>query len=170
MLPIFRPGGQVFVHVPALCRAHKVGLDGLSSGGELVDDGQIEIAVEDQGQGPRNGCCAHDQHVGAAALLLHGGALLDAEAVLLVTDHHAEIAEPYILGEQRVGAGNGLPGPALNVLQRLPLLLLGLAAQQKAAAVSKKVFQGFVVLSGQYLRGGQQHPLAAVTGGGVQGE
>ena len=43
---------------------HAAGLDGGAAGGELVDDGGFEVAVEGEGEGAGDGGCGHDEDVG----------------------------------------------------------------------------------------------------------
>ena len=74
--------------------AHVV-VTGARPGGHLVEDGQVEVAEDHHGGGPRDRRGRHDQQVGVArrsALGPQGGPLLDPEAVLLVDHHHAERA------------------------------------------------------------------------------
>jgi hypothetical protein len=63
--------------------------DRLASRRQLIDHGDIQIAVEGEGQRARNGRGRHDQHVGIDALLPEAEALHDTEAVLLVHDGQA---------------------------------------------------------------------------------
>ena len=46
---------------------NKKGVHFLPPGGQLVDDGHIQIAVDNQGQGAGNGRGGHHQHVGMSA-------------------------------------------------------------------------------------------------------
>ena len=65
-------------------------LDRLAAGRQLVDDGNVEIAVDDQSQRARDGRGGQQQQVRLRALGAQGGALGHAEAVLLICDDHAE--------------------------------------------------------------------------------
>ena len=65
------------------------GVHRLPAGGELVDDGGVQVAVDDQGQGPGDGGGGHHQEVGVRALGREGRTLGHAEAVLLIGDHQA---------------------------------------------------------------------------------
>ena len=74
-----------------------VGLDRLAPGWELVDDGDIQVAVEGHGERTRDGRSAHDEdvRVDLLALLPQPRALHDTEAVLLVDDGQPEMGELY---------------------------------------------------------------------------
>ncbi len=68
------------------------GLHRLPSGGQLVDDGHVQVPVQDQGQRPGDGGGGHDQDVGVVPLGGQRRPLGHAEAVLLVRHHQAQIA------------------------------------------------------------------------------
>ena len=74
-----------------------VGLDRLAPGWELVDDGDIEIAIEGHGERTWDRRSAHDEDVWVdlLALLPQPRALHDTEAVLLVDDCQPEMGELY---------------------------------------------------------------------------
>ena len=71
-------------------------------------------------QGARDRRRGHHQDVGGAALGAEVHALADAEAVLLVDDGQAEVAEGDVLLEERVGADEdgGLAGGERRELAR----------------------------------------------------
>ena len=82
-----------------------VGAHGLATGGQLVDDGAVEVAVEGHSEGARDGGGCHHEDVGRdEGLLPEFGALLDTEAVLLVDDDEAEVAEGDVILDEGVGA------------------------------------------------------------------
>jgi hypothetical protein len=108
--------------------SHGAGLDRLSSGGELAEDHDVEIAVVGERERPRDGGRGHDQDVDVAAafalpLVLESHPLMQAESVLLVDDGEREIGERHALLHERVRAdqeihrsgGDGCddPGPVL---------------------------------------------------------
>ncbi len=72
-----------------------LGLDGGTTRRHLIDDGQVQVAVQGQGQGTRDGRGSHYQQVGDGrrAFLAQGSALAHAEAVLLVDDGEAEVSK-----------------------------------------------------------------------------
>ena len=68
----------------------------------------------------------------APALVAQGGPLLDAEAVLLVDDHHAERAEDHLVGEQGVGADQQVDrAVGQTLVDRGPLGGAGAAGEQR---------------------------------------
>ncbi len=97
--------------------AHHVPRDGLfelaprpgsddrrAAGRQLVEHRDVEVAVDRHRRRARDRRRGHHQHVGVVALAPQRGALLDAEAVLLVDHGHAELGERDALGDQRVRA------------------------------------------------------------------
>ena len=101
--------------------------DGLAARGQLVDDRYVEVAVERHGQRARNGRGGHHQHMGRTPVLgPEPGALLDAEAMLLVDDHEAEVVELHAVFDQRMGADQNLHLARRDAQKRLaPLALSG---------------------------------------------
>ena len=87
------------------------GDDGPASGRQLVEDGDVEIAVEREGKRARNRRRRHDEQVGTLGLAAQARALLDAEAVLLVDDGEPEILERHAFLHERVGADRARDGP-----------------------------------------------------------
>ena len=83
------------------------GDDGSSSRGQLVEDADVEVAVDGHGSGAWNWRCGHDQHVGFFVALRLGfehRSLFDTESVLLVDDDHAQVKEVHRLLDESVGA------------------------------------------------------------------
>ena len=78
--------------------------NGLPTGGELVDDRDIQIAIEGEGKRARYGGCRHHQHVRVIALLAQQVALLHAKAVLLIDNNQSEPLKMDIFLDQRVRA------------------------------------------------------------------
>src|SRR2546426_9182886 len=92
---------------------------------QLVEDRDVEVAVERQGERSRDRRGRHHEEVGVLALAAEPGALLDAEPVLLVHDGEAEAAELHTFLHERVRADDardvprGDPRPARGALARL---------------------------------------------------
>ena len=84
------------------------GYNGAAAGGEFVDEGDVEVAVDGHGEGAGNGGRGHDQHVGGGALADEAVALLDAEFMLFVDDGEAEVGEFGVAVEEGVGADEDL--------------------------------------------------------------
>ena len=67
---------------------------------QLVDDGNVQFAVDHQRQRAWDGRGRHDQHMGiAAGFGAERAALLYAEAVLLVGDDEGEVGKLHVLGQ-----------------------------------------------------------------------
>ena len=126
---LFAEEGPDVVHAAVRGAA---GGDGGAAGWELVDDRGVEIAVQGEGEGAGNGSGGHDEGVGLAGgggLFAGGGvgfaheaeALLDAEAMLLVDDDEAEVAEVDLVFDEGVGADGELGGPATDAAAGLAL-------------------------------------------------
>ena len=105
--------------------ARPAGLDGDAPGRQLVQHRHVEVAEEHHRRGPRDGRRGHHEHVGIrarlafdGALLAQRGALLHAEAVLLVDDDDPEGAEAHVVGEQGVRADDEVHRPARESLER----------------------------------------------------
>ena len=142
-----------------------VGLHRLSPRGQLVDDGDVQVSVQNQRQRPRDGSGGHDQHVGMAPLGGQGCPLGHAEAVLLVGDHQAQVGKFHAAGEQGMGANGKVDLSGGELFQNGAFGLGGGGACQQGAANVQPLHQGgqtLVVLPGQDLRGGHQCRLAAV--------
>ena len=60
--------------------------DRLAPGGQFVDDRHVELTIQGQGQGARNGRGCHHEQIGLRTLLVEFTPLYDSKAVLLVDD------------------------------------------------------------------------------------
>ena len=107
----------------ALVHAH--GLHRLAAGRQLVDDRHVQIAVHQQRQRTRDGRRAHDERVRLLALAHERGALLDAEAVLLIRDDEAEAEKRHRVADERVRADDDVEQAAGERLFHLALLPCG---------------------------------------------
>ncbi len=150
------------------------GYDGLSALWQLVDDGDVEVAVERHGQGARDGCGGHHQHmrwhdVFAPQL----GTLLHPETVLLVDDGQTEVLEHDVVFDEGVCAHENIDVAALQPLQNLPPLGgLGGARQEfhPHAQRGQLATDLLEMLGGQDFRGGHQAALEVVVFGDEHGE
>ena len=89
---------RTFCHVPAeVVRAADPGPDRDPAGGRRAQVRDVEVGVEDLAERPRDRRGGHQQDVrrASAGLRLERVALVDAEAVLLVDDDEAEVAERH---------------------------------------------------------------------------
>src|SRR4029077_9870784 len=82
--------------------------DGRAAGRELVEDGNVEIAIESERERARDGRGGEDENVGRVAVrcgFVHQAlALEDAEAVLFIDGDEAEARELDIVFDERVRA------------------------------------------------------------------
>ena len=81
-----------------------IGFNRLSAGRKLINDRNIQIAVKDQCQRTGNRCSRHDKGMGMLTLIGKRGALSNAETMLFVGDHKAQICKFYGFCDQCVGA------------------------------------------------------------------
>ena len=166
------------VHPLVIAPGDGEGLHRLAAGGKLVDDGHVQVSVEDQGQGPGDGGSGHDQNVGVVPLGGQFRPLGHTEAVLLIRHHQAQVAVGHAAGDEGVGADGKVDLPALQLLSDGPFRLGGGGAGQQGAPdtqIFQQRGQALVVLLGQDLRRGHQGRLAAIlhhevhAGGGHHG-
>ena len=161
----------------ALIGADQIGLDLRAAGRQLVDDGDIQIAVNDQpeGTGDRRGGQNKDMRV--LAFGGESGALGDAEAVLFIRDRATQPHEYRAVGQQRVGADNDITGAVFEPFAHLALLRGGHRAGQQIdrdAGIGKQLGKSQVMLMRQNIRGRHKGRLIAVfdaviTHGGADG-
>ena len=78
--------------------------DDIAPARALVQDREVEIAVERQREGPRDRRRGHGEQVRRAALLEQPRALEHTEALLLVDDHEAQVRESHGLLHEGVRA------------------------------------------------------------------
>src|SRR5205823_5506447 len=57
---------------------------------KLINDRDIQVTIQGQGQRAWDGCGRHNQHMGVIAFLAQGIALFYAEAVLLINDDQSK--------------------------------------------------------------------------------
>jgi hypothetical protein len=164
---------QELVDLRPLGLAARLGADRLAAGRQLVEHADVEIAVEREGQRARDGRGRHHQHVGGLALGLEPRALRDAEAVLLVDHHQAELAELDGFLHERVrahdaadlaGGHGGPPRGALAALQRRG------QQRDRHAKRLEQPRERHDVLLGQDLGRGHDRGLVARFDGGQGGE
>ena len=135
---------------------HGKGIHPLPSRRKLVDDGHIQIAVDDQRQRPGDGGGGQHQHMGILRLLAKRRPLGHAEAVLLVGDDQSQLLILHILCQQGVGADAKADAAVGESLQNDPPLLGFRRAGQQGtgdAEPGEQRRQIFIVLLCQYLRG-----------------
>ncbi len=116
-------GAYLFIHRRALLGSDDFGHDGLPSEWHLVEEREVEVAVDGEGERARDGRRGHGEEVGDDAILSdEGAALARAEAVLFVDDGVREVFELHGLLDERVRAdedGNlAVPDPLQELCAR----------------------------------------------------
>ena len=147
------------VEALAVALVHGEGVHLLPPRRQLVHDGDVEIAVDDEGQGARDGGRRHDQDMGPLPLADQGRTLADAEAVLLVRDDKAQVFVFHIRAEQGVGADHEIQLPVFELLAHKALLLRRHGAGEPPdpeAQRAQQLRQRRAVLLGQDLRRGHE--------------
>ena len=94
----------------------------------FVDDRHIPDPAHRHIESAGNGGCGKGQNVHAALELLEFFLLLDAEALLLINNTQAQIAEPNVVLYQAVGAHHHINLAVRQLLQNFFLLLWGAEA------------------------------------------
>ena len=159
------------MHGVALVFAHADGLDGLSSGGHLVDDGDVEVSVEGHCQRTRDGRCRHDKDMrmdSRKALCPQTGPLLHAEAVLLVNHGKAQRMELHRIFNERMRADEHSHGAVLQPgMDFPPGLGARVACEQFNSYAGWGQVAGYVgiVLLGKHFRRCHDAGLVAVSHG-----
>ena len=87
------------------------GLDSLAAWWHLVDDREIQIPINRQCQGTRDGGSRHHQKVGIGTLGAQRGALFHAEAMLLINDRQFQICIFHRVFDQSVRADHHFDQP-----------------------------------------------------------
>src|SRR5439155_3077714 len=135
------------------------GDDRLAAGRKLVDDRDIEVAVQREREGAGDGSRGHHQYVGMPTLLQQPQALQHAKAVLLVDNGQAEAPEFDIFLQQGMRAHRNVRQAFRHELLQLDLLAgAGRARQQHddIAQLGENLFEIETVLGRQDF-GGREH-------------
>ena len=147
-------------------------LDGRAAGRKLVEDGDVEVAVERERERARDGRGGEDQNVRSVAVcggFVHEAlALKDAEAVLLVNGDEAEARELDLVFDEGVGADDELGFAGADAFERGLLFGELEAADEQldfVAAGSEDAPRGKKMLHGENFRGRHQRGLSAVFDG-----
>ena len=126
------------VQASAIALVDQKGVHLLPPGRQLVDHGDVQIAIEKQRQRARNRRGRHNQKMRLLTLAQQGGALRHAEAVLLVGDHQSEPFEHRRLAEQGVRPDDQVDRSGLQRLAALRLLLRRHRADQQPAGDAQR--------------------------------
>ncbi|MPM41284.1 hypothetical protein SDC9_87934 [bioreactor metagenome] len=111
LTPLSRQAAHEAIHPLPLGFSDEKGLYRAAAWRQLVNHRKIQIAVNHQRQSAGNGRGRHHQNVRQllpTALLRQRGALIHAEAVLLVGDHQSQPGKGHPLGQKRVRAHRNL--------------------------------------------------------------
>ena len=141
-----------------------IGLDGLALDGRLFDRGHIPDAGQRHVERARDRRGRKREHIDADEVFLEFLFMLDAEALFLVDDDKAEVAELDVVGQQAVGADDDIDRAVAQAAQRLFLLFGAAVAGQQADADGERFHAGqrrVEVLPGQDRGGGQDRALLA---------
>ena len=139
------------------------------------NDGEVADALQAHGQRARDGRGGECEHVDLGAQVLQRFFLAHAEAVLLVDDHQAQVAELHVLGQQLVGADDDVDLAALDAFQGVTGGLGRSEAGQFGHVqreAGEAVVEGLEMLLGQQRGGGKHGHLATGAGrhvGSAQG-
>ena len=156
---------QKAVHIPALFAGDKPCFDGLAAWRQLVQDGNIQVAVHQKPQRARDGRGAHDQQVRALGLARQQAALPHAETVLLVHNGKTEIFEFHGVRQHGMRTYDQIC-PAVGDSFQRDAFFFGLHAADQQRDIDAEglqpVRQRDGVLPGQNFRGGQHGALPAV--------
>ena len=139
----------------------------LPSRRQLVNDGKIQIAVDDQCQGPGDRGGGHDQHMGLDSLPGEGRSLVYPETVLLIRHHQGQPVVFHIVADQGVGAHDQVQLPLLQLGLDLPFLFCAHGAGQLSHPQPKggqHVCQRVEVLLRQNFRRGHEGAGAVIFG------
>ena len=151
---------DVFKHIVVLARRHDARDDLRTRLGLVLDLGNVQIAVKDEGEGARNGGGGHDQHIGARTLFPQRAALGNAEAVLFVAHAQREVFGLHVRLQHGVRAADDVDLPRCQPLFDGRLFPCGRAARKKRDAVFGEIFlQEREVLRGEHLGGRQKGAL-----------
>ena len=142
------------------------GLDRLTSRRQLVDDRNVEVAIDGHRQGARYGRCCHHEHVRRLGILEPQlRALLHAKAVLLIDHDHSEVLELHIGLYQGMCAYEDVQLPVFEQLMYLLSLFLGCRTRQQShvdAHTQERFCKVLIMLCGENLGRGHEASLKAI--------
>ena len=157
------------VHIATLFLCVVNGLNRFAPGRQRVDDRHVEVAVDRHGKGARDGRGGHHEHVRRAHIFLpQRGALLHAEAVLLVDDHETEVEEAHRWFDEGVRAHKDMNRAVGDALHDFLARLAFHAAREEFHGdwqVGKLIPDGGKVLLGKYFGGRHDARLETVVEG-----
>src|SRR6267143_473049 len=154
-----------------LLRGHARG-DGRASGREFIENGNVEVAVEGEREGARDG--RSGQYKDVRGVAARGGfihqalALEDSEAMLLVNGDEAEAGEFDVVFDERVGTDDELRLAGANAIEGGGFLRSFQAADEQLDAIAgfgEDAPRGKKVLHGENFRWSHERGLRTVFDG-----
>ncbi len=146
--------------------------DGGAPGRQLVENGNIEVAIESEREGARDGRGGEDEDVRSVAVgggFVHEAlALEDAEAVLLVNGDETEAGEFDVIFNEGVRADDKLGFAGADALEDGGFVRSFQAADEELDAIAgfgEDTARGEKMLDGENFRGGHEGGLRAVFDG-----
>ena len=158
---------QEGVDAGAITFIYKEGIHRLPSGGQLVQNGHIQIAVHNQRQCPGDGGGGHHQHMGVAALGGQFGALCHTEAVLLIGNDHTQIRKNGSIRQQGMGSHRKIDLSGSDLLPYLPFFFFFHRARQQRNTQPQRgedFAEGLIMLLCQDFRRRHQCRLMMIIG------
>lgn len=157
----FRDKGE---HLLELGRGADISADAATIARHLIDDGDIQIAVEREAQGARDGGGGHDEEMRILALAHERFALGHTELVLLVNDHEPD----HLQAEGVLHQGMGADDEARAVVREESLATAGLELDGDLERF-EPVFEISIMLFRQNLSGRHQENGEAALDGHQRG-
>src|SRR5882724_1732896 len=146
--------------------------DGRAAGGQFVKNGNVEVAIECEREGARDGRGGEDENVRGVAVgggFVHQAfALEDAEAVLLVNGDEAEAGEGDVVFDERMGADDELRFAGADALEDGGFFGSFQTADEEfdvIASFGKNAARGKKMLHSENFGGGHESSLGAVFDG-----
>src|SRR6266851_4340064 len=150
--------------------------DRRAAGRELVENGNVEVAIESERESARDGRGGEDEDVRGVAMgggFVHEAlALEDAEAMLLVNGDEAEAGEGDVVFDEGVGTDDELGFAGADALEDGGFLRSFQAADEQLDAIAgfgEDAPRGKKMLDGENFRGGHESGLRAVFDGDYGG-
>ena len=112
-------------------------LNGCAVGWQLVNYGEVQVAIKRKRQRARNRRGGHDQYVRRWTLTHQRIALQDTEPVLFVHDHQPELGELHVFFNQGVRPDHQVDGTGGHLLLQGRLLARLARADQKLDIVGR---------------------------------
>ena len=164
---LFHLSGDELIRPAPVAGIHHTVFNGKPVGRNLVDDRNVQIPVQDDGQGPGNGRGAHDHHMGEAALASKKLPLGHAEPVLFVSDHQGQPVIDHLFLDQGMGSDDDVRLVGGDLFIGQPLFLCRHGAGHQHGAEGNVIFpehglHSLIMLLCQHLCGSHKSPLEAV--------